>query len=256
LVPDISVAHPRPAADSPSIFDRLSFASGIAASAFALLGAILFIVYIVPDLPPIHAPVDDRAEFYRSMARNGVYRSIGYLGEMQVGLLLLFFGGLFGVLRRAEGGSGAMSFAVFGAGVTLAVITPLSIMIEDHLMFGMVAGGHPAIVASIDGLGPISFALGGFPQAIVLAGTAALLMRAQIIPRAIGWVGIALAFVSLVGTGTLVRGSMFPISSLTMLLFRVWLLILAALLLRRSLRTVSVTARTALEQAASALSYQ
>ena len=244
------------AGSTPSVFDRLSFASGIAASVLALLGAVLFIVYIVPDLPPIHAPVDERAEFYRSMARNGIYRTIGYLGEVQVGLLLLFFGGLFGVLRRAEGGSGAMSFAVFAAGITLAVITPLSIMIEDHLMFGMVAGGHPAIVASIDGLGPISFALGGFPQAIVLAGTGALLMRQRSIPRALGWVGFVLAALSLVGTGTLVRGSLFPISSLTMLLFRGWMLVVAALLLRRALRSAPVVARTALDQEGSALSYR
>ena len=66
----------------------------------------------------------------------------------------------------------------------------------------------------------------------------------------------ALAAVSLVGTGTLVRGAMFPISSLTMLLFRVWVLVLAALLLRRTWRAVPATPNPALGHEASVLSYR
>ena len=214
-------------------FDRLSFVAGIAAAALFLVGTGVFIGVIVPDLPPIHAPAAERAEFYAAMARNTVYRSISYLGELQMVLLLLFFGGLYGVLRRAEGGSGAMSMSVFGAGVTLAVITPLIILIEDHLMLGFArAGVDPVVTASIDGLGPLSFALGGFPQAVVAGGTAALLLRQRAVPRALGWFGVVLAVMSLAGTGTLMRGALFPVSSLTMILFRIWLLALSVVLLR------------------------
>src|SRR5687768_3548922 len=156
----------------PMRFDRLSFVSGIASSVVFLIGVVLFVGVIVPDMPPFRAPAAVSAQFYAEMSRSAVYRSISYLGELQMMLLLLFFGGLFGVLRRAEGGSGALSFSVFGAGIVLAVIVPLMILIEDHLMLGFAARGiDPVIVASIDGLGPLSFALGGFPQAIILVGT-------------------------------------------------------------------------------------
>ena len=220
--------------DGPSTFDRIGFASGIAAAVLSLVGAVLFIAAILPDLPAIDSPAPERAEFYAAMARSSVYRSISYLGELQMPLLLLFFGGLYGVLRRAERGSGALSISVFGAGVALAVIMPIIILIEDHLMLGFaVAGVDPVTVASIDGLGPLAFALGGFPQAVVLAGTSALLTRGRLIPRALGWSGGVLAVLSLVGTGTLMRGALFPVSSLTMLLSRVWLLALALVLLRR-----------------------
>ena len=217
-----------------SRFDRLSFGSGAVAAVLYLTGAVLFIAFVVPQMPAINAPAPERAAFYAAMSRSAVYRSISYLGELQLGFLLLFVGGLFTVLRRAEGGSGALSFAVFGAGITLAVFAPFAIMIEDHLMLGSAAAGvDSATVAAIDGLGPLSIALGGFPQALVLTGTAVLLPRQGIIPRWIGWFGLATAVLSLAGTGTLVWGAMFPISHLASLLFRVWLLALSLVLLRR-----------------------
>lgn len=110
-------------------------------------------------------------------------------------------------------------------------------MLEDHLMLGSAAaGGDSATVAALDGLGPLSIALGGFPQALVLTGTAVLLPRQGIVPRWIGWLGRVVAVLSVVGTGTLVLGAMFPSSHLASLLFRVWLLALSLVLLRRARR--------------------
>ena len=101
-------------------------------------------------------------------------------------------------------------------------------------MLGFAAAGvDPLVTASIDGLGPLSFALGGFPQAVVAGGAAILLLRRRLVPRAIGWFGVVLAALSLVGTGTLMRGALFPVSSLTMILFRIWMLALSVVLLRR-----------------------
>ena len=216
-------------------FDRLCFASGIISSALFLLGAVLFIAVIVPRMPAIDAPVVERTAFYVEMARNGIYRSISYLGELQMGLLLLFFAGLHGVLRRIEGETSPLSLAVFGAGVALAVVAPLTIMVEDHLMLGFAAAGvDPKVVASMDGLGPLAFALGGFPQALVTSGAAALFLRESLVPRWMSWFGVIVGVLSLAGTGTLVQGMMFPVSSLAMLLFRVWVLMVSVALARRA----------------------
>lgn len=82
---------------------------------------------------------------------------------------LLFIGALYSVLRRAERNSGALSSALMLAGAALAMWTPLIIMQEDHLLLGFaVAGVEPTIVKSVDGMGPLVFALGGFPQALLL----------------------------------------------------------------------------------------
>lgn len=104
--------------------------------------------------------------------------------------LVLFFGGLFGVLRRAEGGSGSLATAVLAAGLAIAIIFPLTTMIETHLLFAFATTGmDPAVTQAVDGIGPLSLALSGFPQAVVLGGTAALLLSWRFAPRWLGWVG-------------------------------------------------------------------
>lgn len=246
-VDDVAIAHapftPHAAAERApagpwSRWDRLGFASGIVAAGLYIAGAIVFIAWLIPIMPAIDAPVAERVAFYARMARNGAYLGLSYTAQSQMLFLLVFLGAFFPVLRRAEGGSGALSFAVLGAGVTLAVFTPMAALVEDHLMLGgAVAGLDAKLVNSYDGLVPKAFALGGFPQAILLLGTAALLPRAGMMPRWLAGFGVVVAVLGLVGTGTLVNGMMFPASHLASLLFRVWLLALAVSLLRRSRRS-------------------
>lgn len=221
--------------EQPSPWERLALASGIVAAAVPLAAAAIFIAFIVPDLPPMEVPAAQAAVFYKEMSQSAIYHLVSYLGEAQMLFLLLFFGGLFGLLRRAEGGSGSLAATVFAAGVALAVIAPLAIMIEDHLLLGMAAAGvDPVIVRSNDGLGPLSFALSGFPQVVVLAGTAALLLSKRLAPRWIGWLGFVVAALGLIGTGTPAMIELFPFAVLAMLLFKVWLLVLSIALLKNT----------------------
>lgn len=165
----------------------------------------LFLALIAPHLPPIDAPATQQAAFYAEQARNPMYTLIRFLIMAQLAPLALFFGALFGILRRAEGEEAPLSMAVLVAGVMTSLISPLVEMIEGHLLLGLAAsGGDPVVTRTFDGMTPVSFALSGFPQAVVLAGTALLVLRQHIAPRWIGWFGMALAIVSLLGTGTLV----------------------------------------------------
>jgi hypothetical protein len=233
-----ATSHHLPARDTveqASPWERLALGSGIVAAGLVLSAAALFISFIVPQMPPLDAPAAQAAQFYAKMSQSAIYRLVSYLGEAQMPFLILFFSGLFGVLRRAEGSSGPLAVAVMAAGMTLAIIAPLAIMIEDNLLLNAAAAGaDPLVVRSFDGLGPLAFALSGFPQAIVLAGTAALILSRQLAPRWIGWLGFILAGLSLIGTGTLEIHALFPVAALAMLLFRLWVLALSIALLRSS----------------------
>lgn len=221
--------------EQPSPWERLTLASGIIAAALPLSAAAIFIAFIAPHLPALDAPAAQAAVFYREMSQSAIYHLVSYLGEAQMLFLLLFFGGLFGLLRRTEGGSGSLAATVFAAGVILAVIAPLAIMIEDHLLLGTAAAGvDPVIVRTNDGLGPLSFALSGFPQVVVLVGTALLSLSKRLVPRWIGWLGFVVATLSLVGTGTPTMIELFPFAVLAMLLFKVWLLALSIALLKNT----------------------
>jgi hypothetical protein len=53
-------------------------------------------------------------------------------------------------------------------------------------------------------------------------------------PRWLGGLGVAIGIASLLGTATLLETNMFLVSSVTILLFRVWMLALGILLFRRA----------------------
>ena len=139
-----TTSHRLPAPDiveQASPWERLALGSGIVAAGLVLSAAALFISFIVPQMPPLDAPAAQAAQFYAKMSQSAIYRLVSYLGEAQMPFLILFFSGLFGVLRRAEGSSGPLAVAVVAAGITLAIIAPLAIMIEDNLLLNAAAAG-------------------------------------------------------------------------------------------------------------------
>jgi hypothetical protein len=220
--------------DPRSPWERACLASGGAAAIAHLAFLAIFIALIAPSMPPLDAPAVQAAAFYAEQSRSPIYLLVSYLFQAQILLLLPFFGGLYGVLRRIEGGSGALAATIFAAGVALALLSPLTEMIEHHLLLGLAAAGaDPIVVRGFDGMAPVSFALGGFPQALVLAGTAALLLRNSTMSRWLGWSGLGLAALSLVATGTLITPAMVFVGMGVALLFKLWILALAIVLLRR-----------------------
>lgn len=216
-----------------SRWERVSFASGIAAGAIHIAFYVLFVALILPILPPIGAPAAQAAAFYAQQSHNPIYLLASFLIECQMPFLLLFFGGLYALLRRAEAG-GALSGAIFAAGIAIAVLAPLVDLIEDQLLLGLAAAGADPIVAvAFDGMVPRAFALSGFAQTVVLAGAAALLAPLRLAPRWLIWLAWALAIACLMSTGTLLSASLFPLTSLATLLFNIWVLALSIVLLRR-----------------------
>jgi hypothetical protein len=208
---------------------------GMLAAIFHIAFLAIFIAAIAPGMPPMDAPAAQAVAFYAEQSRSPAYLLVSYLFQAQILFLPLFFGGLFGAMRRAEGGSGALAAAVFAAGIAIAVISPMVEMIEHHLLLGLAAaGGDAVIVRGFDGMAPVSFALCGFPQAVVLGGTSALLLSGRLGPRWLGWLGAGLAALSLVATGTLITPDMVFFGMLVALLFKLWILALSVALLARA----------------------
>ncbi len=212
---------------------RPLLASGVIAGLLYIGSMGLFIAFIAPHLPPLDAPATQQAAFYAEQARNPLYSLIRYMIMAQLAPLALFFGALFSTLRRAEGHDAPLSVAVLVAGIMTSLISPLVEMIEGHLLLGLAASaGDPVVTRTFDGMTPVSFALSGFPQAVVLAGTALLVIRQHIAPRWIAWFGLLLAVISLLGTGTLLSASWFFVGTLSSILFKVWIIALSVALLR------------------------
>ena len=209
----------------------------------ALVSGILFVVVQVATIAftafffaTTHPPMDaSPAEAARGFAQPATMVAVGtYLYVLQVPFLLLFLGGLFGVLRRVEGGSGVLAVSVLGAGVAMVVIASMGALVSAITPTIGQLGGDGATVKAIDGMTPLALALSAFPRAVLLGATSVVLLEGRVGPRWIGWMGLVLGLVSLISTGTLLTPALFPFLAIGTLLFVVWLLALIFALLRNT----------------------
>lgn len=223
----------------PFRWERLALASGILFAAVQIATVAFNVVFFLTTHPPMDASPQATA---RGFAQQETMVEIGtYLYVLQVPSWLLFLGGLFGVLRRVEGGSGALSVSVLGAGVAMVVVASMGALISALTPTIGQLGGDAATVKAIDGMTPLALALSAFPRAVLLGGTSVILLESRLAPRWIGWAGLALGLISLLSTGTLVAPVLFPFLAIGTVLFVVWVLTLSVALLR-STRTESLVA--------------
>ncbi len=220
----------------PFRWERLALASGILFVAVQIATVAFNVAFFLTTHPPMDASPQETA---RGFAEHATMVEIGtYLYVLHLPFLLVFLGGLVGVLRRAEGDSGALAISVLGAGIAMVVIASMGALISSLTPTIGQLGGDGATVKAIDAMTPLALALSAFPRAVLLGAASVVVLESGIAPRWIGWAGLVLGFVSLVSTGTLVAPELFPFLALGTLLFVVWVLALTVALLR-STRTES-----------------
>jgi hypothetical protein len=220
----------------PLRWERLALASGLLFVVVQIATVAFNVAFFLTRHPPMDASPQETA---RGFAEHATMVEIGtYLYVLHVPFLLLFLGGLFGVLRRVEGGSGVLSVSALGAGVAMAVIAPMGAVVSSLTPTIGQLGGDAATVKAIDAMTPLALALSAFPRAVLLGATSAVLLEGRVAPRWIGWTGVALGLISLVSTGTLVAPALFFLLAIGTLLVVVWVAALTVALLR-STRTES-----------------
>lgn len=225
----ISNVSPRPSTGRIAA-GRLALASGIIFSLVQLGALFYFIIFIFPRMGPPEAT----AQHLLFYTQHGEALRFGnYLLMLPAPFFLLFLGGLFGLLRQAEGDQGPLAPAALTGGVLVAILWPLSGVLNNIGIDIAQAGGNAATIVALDAIGPYMLALSALPRVVLLAATSGGLLSARLIPRWLGWLGLGLALVSLAGSATLVAPQLFPVLALGTLLFEVWVLLLSMALLRR-----------------------
>ena len=222
----------------PLRWERLALASGLLFVVVQIATVAFNVAFFLTRHPPMDASPQETA---RGFAEHATMVEIGtYLYVLHMPFLLLFLGGLFGMLRRAEGGgSGVLSVSALGAGIAMAVIAPMGALISALTPTIGQLGGDAATVKAIDAMTPLALALSAFPRAVLLGATSAVLLEGRVAPRWIGWTGLALGLISLISTGTLVAPALFFLLAIGTLLFVVWVAALTTVALLRSTRTQS-----------------
>jgi hypothetical protein len=231
--------------EAASRWERPMLIGGVVAGAMFLASMGLFIGLVAPGMPAIDAPAAVKAAFYAEQAVSPIYATTRLLIFAQLAPLALFFASLSAALRRAEGGSGALSTAVLIAGVFSALLAPLAELVEGHLLLGLsAAGADPLIAIGFDGMTPVALGLSGIPQLVVLAG-AGLLLGGRLLPRWVTLFGYVVAALGLLATGVVVLQPLFFLGLLSAILFKVWIIAASVALMRRPRAAASVAPRPA-----------
>ena len=137
-----------------SRWERLSLASGILFAAVQIAMVAFTAVFFATTHPPMDA---SPAEAARGFAQAETMVAVGtYLYVLQVPFWLFFLGGLFGVLRKAEGSSEALFVSVLGAGVAMAIIASMVALISAITPTIGQLGGDGATVKAIDAMTTIA----------------------------------------------------------------------------------------------------
>lgn len=216
--------------------DRLLMLGGIAFVAFVIAAVIS-----APELPGSDTTMAEYAAHYAEN-HNGHIRST-FLSGLSSLAFFVFLGGLFGILRAAEGGPGKISQIVLGSGIaaTLMILIAQAVYAATATI-ATVDGIEPSVVRGLDSVVPVLILFGGFPRAVFLAAAATVTLQTKVAPRWLGGFGLVVATVNVAGAG-----GVFDVESifglfgfLGIVLFTVWILA-ASIVLRHRPALLSVS---------------
>ena len=169
--------------------------------AVAVFGGIAVVVYLVAfALTPAHAPNSGsagvRVVHYATIHRSQLLAS-DLCFALALALLMVFAAGLYRVIRRGEGEHGWLAMASLAS-----VVAAAGIFGAGTALFMVVAyrpATDPAVARAFWDAGWLAYNSSGFAFGAWIAVVTAAALRRPVLPRWIGWIGIPVALISLVG---------------------------------------------------------
>ena len=204
-------------ADSGSMA-RLSARFGVAFAACQVAVLVTMATLVLPRGGSPDDPALERGHNVLDAAT--AYRVGNYLFVIS-GVLLLGFLGVVSARLRAVDRSGVLATVAVGAGTLLAVIWPLAGVLHDVALDAASAGSDVRILAGWDSVAPYSLAFSVLPRVFFVGAIVYALRRAGTAP----WlqrIGVVLLPLSVVGSATLLTGSLFPLLALSTAGYELW----------------------------------
>jgi hypothetical protein len=209
---------------------------------WAPIGGIVFVVlmvvgsFLVGDVPGADAPEQEIAD-YLADSDNHTRNIIGaYLWVAGALVFLWFLTRLRSDLRRAEGGTGALSNMAFGAGVAFTAVWMVSAAALASVAYAIALRDAPVsdpdLVRVLPPMGGLLLLLGGgFAGLLLLLAASVVIFRTGVFPRWLAWLGIVAAIALLFDV---IYGNILP--------FWVWVFIASIVMLMRREETATTAA--------------
>jgi len=177
----------------------------------ALAVSLLFLpaiaVGIAHPIPAPDTPANDLVAFLAAH-RTSLLVALLLNGLGFGGLLIVFGGGLWAILRRAEGGSGAWSAIAFAA----CVATAAAILVSTTLFVTLIhlaPALDPASLPVLFDACLVANLMTAFPNAVYVVAAGIVILRTGVMSRWVAYGGFAVAAIHLSSSVSLARGGAF-----------------------------------------------
>jgi len=205
-----------------SRIERWAPVSGIVFVVLMVVGSML-----VGDVPSPSASGQEISAYLTDGASHTRNLIGAYLWVIGALAFLVFLTRLRNDLRRAEGGTGALSTLAFGAGVAFAAVWMVSATAFAAVPYAIGLRDAPVsdadLVRVLPAMGRLLLLLGGgFAGMLLLLATAAVILRTAVLPRWVGLLGIVAAIALL-----------FDVLYLTIFPFWTWVFVASVVMLVR-----------------------
>jgi hypothetical protein len=206
---------------------------------WSALGGILFVALVLasaflPGSPP--KPGDSAAKIAKFVTDKGdEIRWAGYLGALAAVPLFWFAGGVWRLLRRAEGGNPRLTVvAVLGIGFAVLAGAVGGIILGALGILGVSGSGGVGLTRFFYVLSFNVGALTSFGAAVFVGAFSIIIVRSSVLPTLMGWLGALVAILFLVGGAVVAstRDAFFTISFVSFIAFAIWILVVSGLMLR------------------------
>lgn len=178
-----------------SRWERFGAAAGVAFAILLAVGA-----FLAPAPPHIDAGVGKINAYFADHRRAILTGQM--LGSLAALAFIWFVGHLRHVLQRAEGGAEALSPIVYGAGLATVAVGVLSAVPMATLAFAARSAeitANAGVVRMLYDLAWITNALALIVTALFVASASLAMLRKEMVAAALGWAGLVVAAVRLVG---------------------------------------------------------
>ena len=205
---------------------------------WSALGGIIFVVLLLvaglmPGSPPKTG--DSAAKIADFIADKGDrLRWAGYIGALAVVAFFWFLGGVWRVLRRAEGGSPRLTVVALSGALFASVMATLGGLGLGVLGITGVAGaGGRSTTRFIYILSTNVAVATVFGMAVFVAAFSAVILRTGFLPKVLGWIGAVIALVAIASGGIVASTSdvFFDLSFGAFFAFSLWLLVVSVMML-------------------------
>jgi hypothetical protein len=153
-----------------------------------------------------------------------------YLDVLALLAFIVFVAYLHGVLRRADRDGGFLPTVVLGAGLVASAVKLASFAPGFALLYRAQDGISPQLATALFDMNNAAFALDWALSALMLAATAGVVLRTDVLPRWVAWSALAIAPLLLASVPLLTLGDGPPVFLFALL----WIIGTSVALIRRA----------------------